>query len=64
MINDGQYVLIPDVKTLRSETRSMAVLLKGLSGISVICSGYTCVFVLHHAQLMMYLWVSLFMPFQ
>ena len=45
----------------------MAILSKGLSGISVIYSGYTCVLafsLLHNAQLLLYLWMSLFMPFR
>ena len=33
----------PDADMLRSETRSMAILSKVLSGIFVICSRYTCV---------------------
>ena len=32
--------LLPDVEVLQSVTKSMAILLNGLSGISVICSGY------------------------
>ena len=45
---------LPDAQTLRSNTRSMAILSKGLSGISVIWSGYTCVLafsLLHNSQL-------------
>ena len=54
------------VDMLWSVTRSMANLSKGLSGISVIYSGYICVLnfsLLHSAWLVMYLWMSLFMPF-
>ena len=32
--------LLPDVEILQSVTKLMAILSKGLSGISVICSGY------------------------
>ena len=32
--------LFPDVEVLHSVTKSMAILSNGLSGISVICSGY------------------------
>ena len=32
--------LLPDVEVLQSVTKSMAILSNGLSGISVICSGY------------------------
>ena len=34
--------LFPFVDSVKSVTRSMAILLKGLSGISVMCSGYDC----------------------
>ena len=32
--------LLPDVEVSQSVTKSMAILLNGLSGISVICNGY------------------------
>ena len=32
--------MLPDVDVLQSVTKSMAILLNGISGISVICSGY------------------------
>ena len=32
--------LLPDVEVLQSVTKSMAILSNGLSGISIICSGY------------------------
>ena len=32
--------LLPDVEVLQSVTKSMAILSNGISGISVICSGY------------------------
>ena len=43
----------PDVETFSSVTKSMVILLKGKSGISIICNGYICIFafsLLHKAQ--------------
>ena len=33
----------PDVETFRPVIKSMAILWKGQSGISIICSGYICI---------------------
>ena len=59
--------LLPEVEVSQSVTKSMAILSNGLSGMSVICTGYCWTFALSHqqrAQLAIYFLISLFMPFQ
>ena len=59
--------LLPDVDISHSLTKLMAILSTGLSGISVICSGYdwTLAFSCYHnVQLAIYFWISLFILFK
>ena len=63
----ARMFLLPDVDVSHPVTKSMANLLKGLSGIYVIYNGYhrTLAFSLqHNVQLAIYFQISSFMPFQ